>query len=229
MFCSKCGFQNNPGAIVCGQCGAVLDNNQQNVNANTQNTNNGTYRLTLTRPKDFVGALIKFNIFIDNNKVGTIKNGETVVLNVSSGNHTISFNKTMDQNINISGDTFADVVVIAGNKFGLSNIRDSSGQNVQNNELYTESADRIIKSAKGPLIFSCACIAITFLLLFTINMVVSPWVYGISIGYTIINLSSLKKHKQILNDKYDSLIKLNVISIVVSVVGMILSGYLMIG
>ena len=63
MFCSKCGFQNNPGAIVCGQCGAVLDNNQQNVNTNTQNTNNGTYRLTLTRPKDFVGALIKFNIF----------------------------------------------------------------------------------------------------------------------------------------------------------------------
>lgn len=249
MFCSKCGYQNNPGETFCRQCGAGLEDNnqrfqqfnqfiqpqqnmnsnQQSVNINTQNISNGTYSLTLTRPKEFVGSLMKFNIFIDNNQVGTIKNGETVVLNVSSGNHTISFNKTMDQNINISSDTSADVVVIAGNKFGLSNIRDNSGLNVQNNELYTESADKIIKSAKGPLIFSCACIAITFIMLFTIKMVISPWVYGISIGYTIINLSSLKRHKQVLNNKYGSLITLNIISIVVSIVGFIISGYLMIG
>ena len=257
MFCSKCGFQNNQGEMFCKQCGASLVNNnqpiqqqnqfiqpqqnmnnnqqmnnfynQQSVNVNTQNINNGTYRLTLTRPKEFVGSLIKFKIFIDNNEVGTIKNGETVILNVSLGNHTISFNKTMDQNINISGDTYADVVVIAGNKFGLSNIRDNNGLNVQNNELYTESADKIIKSAKGPLILSCACIVLTFIMLFTIKRVIQPWVYGISIGYTIINLSSLKKHKQVLNDKYGSLITLDIISIVVSIVGIIISGYLMIG
>ncbi|MGM9877615.1 MAG: zinc-ribbon domain-containing protein [Bacilli bacterium] len=249
MFCSKCGFQNNPGENFCRQCGAGLENNnqqfqqsnqfiqpqqnmnnnQQSVNINTQNINSSTYKLTLTRPKGFVGSLVKFNIFIDDNQVGTIKNGETIVLNVSSGNHTISFNKTMNQNINISGDTFADVVVIAGNKFGLSNIRDNNGLNVQNNELYTESADKIIKSAKGPLIFSCACIAITFIMLFTVQMVISPWLYGISIGYTIINLSSLKKHKQVLNDKYGSIITLNIVSIVVSIIGFIISGYLMIG
>ncbi len=257
MFCSKCGFQNNPGETFCRQCGAGLGNNnqqfqqsnqfiqpqqnmnnnqqmnnlynQQSVNVNTQNNNNGTYRLTLTRPKEFVGSLIKFKIFIDGNQVGTIKNGETVVLNVSSGNHNISFNKTMNQNINISSDTSADVVVIAGNKFGLSNIRDNNGLNVQNNELYTESAEKIIKSAKGPLIFSCACIALTFIMLFTIKMVIQPWVYGISIGYTIINLSSLKKHKQVLNEKYGSLITLDIISIVVSIIGIVISGYLMIG
>jgi len=255
MFCSKCGFQNNQGEMLCRQCGASLENNnqqtqqqnqfiqpQQNMNnnqqinnfynqqnVNTQNINNGTYRLTLTRPKEFVGSLIKFKIFIDNNEVGTIKNGETVVLNVSSGNHIISFNKTMDQKINISGDIYADVVVIAGNKFGLSNIRDNNGFNVQNNEIYTESTDKIIKSAKGPLKFSCACIVITFILLFTIKMVISPWLYGISIGYTIISLLSIKKHKQVLNDKYGSLITLNIISIVISIVGIIISGYLMIG
>lgn len=238
MFCSKCGFQNNQGEMFCKQCGAKLENNnqqmnnfynQQNVNVNTQNYNNGTYKLTLTRPKGFVGSLIKFKIFIDDNEVGTIKNGETVVLNVSYGNHTISFNKTMNQNINISGDAIADVVVIAGNKFGLSNIRDNNGLNIQNNELNATNADRIIKSAKGPLIFSCTCIVITFVLLFTAKRVISPWIYGISIGYSIINLSSIKKHKQLLNDKYKSLITLNIISIVVGIIGIIISLYLMNG
>lgn len=257
MFCSKCGFQNNQDEIFCRHCGAALENNnqqiqqsnqfiqpqqnmdsnqqmnnyynQQNGNLNTQTFNNSTYKLTLNRPKEFVGSLIKFKIFIDGNQVGTIKNGETVVLNVDSGNHNISFNKTMNQNINISRDTYADVVVIASNQFGLTNIRDNNGLNVQNNELYAETIDKIIKSANGPLFLSCACIFLTFIMLFTIQRVIQPWVYGISIGYTLINLSSLKKHKQFLNDKYKSLIRLDIISIVISIVGIIISTYLMIG
>lgn len=222
MICSKCGFQNNQGEVLCKQCGAELGNIQQNVN-------NGIYKLTLTRQKAFVGSLVKFKIFIDDNQVGTIKNGETVTLNVSSGNHILSLNKTLNQNINISSDTFADVVIIAGNRFGLSNIRNNNGQSTENNELYTENVNKIIKAAKGPLIFSCLCIAITFILLFTVGKVIAPWMYGISIGYTVINLSSIKKFKQSLNDKYTSLITLNVISIIVSVIGFIISGYLMIG
>ncbi len=237
MFCSRCGFQNSQGEMFCKQCGASLGNNnqqmtnysQQNVNANTQNYNNGVYRLTLTRPKQFVGSLIKFKIFIDNNEVGTIKNGETVVLNVSAGNHTISFNKTMSQIINISSDTFADVVVIAGNKFGLSNIRDNNGLSVQNNELNTENVEKIIKSARMPLIFTCACIVISVILLYTQAMVVSSWVYGISIGYSIISLSSIKKNKAVLNNKFSSLIILNVISIVISIIAGFISAYLTIG
>lgn len=202
--------------------------NSSSIN-NSPNVNNGIYRLTLTRPKSFVGSVIKFKIFIDNNLVGSIKNGETVNLNIHSGNHTISFNKTMEQNINISSDTFADVIVIAGNKFGLSNIRNNNGQYIQNNELYAENIDKVIKSAKMPLIFSCACIAITFILLFTLQLVISPWMYGISIGYTIISLSSIKKNKQALIDKYTSLLTLNIISIIISIIGIIISGYLMIG
>ncbi|MBQ6323735.1 MAG: zinc-ribbon domain-containing protein [Bacilli bacterium] len=235
MYCSKCGFQNNEGNKFCIKCGTILENNAQQPQQQNQfvqpqeNINNSTYKLTLTRPKNFVGSLIKFKIYIDNNEVGTIKNDETVVLNVNSGNHTISFNKTMNQNINITNDTYADVVVIAGNKFGITNIRDNTGQSVQNNEVYTENIDKVIKSAKGPLIFSCACIALTFILLFTINMVVSPITYGISIGYTVISMSSIKKQKENLKEKYKSLMTLNIISIVVSVIGIIISGFLIIG
>ena len=252
MYCNNCGFQNNPGDMVCKQCGTPLNNNQpnqfnqpdQNMNMNMNNNmnmdmnmnnnnmnmnSNGTYKLTLNRPKNFVGSLVKFKIYIDNNEVGTIKNGETVVLDVAAGNHTISFNKTMTQNITITSNTSADVTVMGGNQFGLSNIRDSSGTSIQSNEMNNDSANRIITSAKGPLIFSCACILITFVLLFTVKMVVSPIVYGFSIGYSCISLHSIHKNKQLINDKYNSLLILNVIAIVVSIIGIAISGYLMIG
>jgi hypothetical protein len=112
-----------------------LKNNEQQLYSNNQiiqpisNSQNldSAYKLVLTRPKNFVGSLIKFKIYIDGYELGTIKNGETVVLNVNSGNHIISFNKKMDQSINISGDTSADVVHFGGNNFGLSNIRNNSG------------------------------------------------------------------------------------------------------
>ncbi len=224
MFCGKCGFQNSPGDTICRQCGALLGNN-----IDMQTSKNGTYRLTLNRPNNFVGSLIKFKIFIDNNMVGTIKNGETVVLDVSSGNHTISFNKTMNQNINISSDTFADVEVVAGNRFGLSNIRDNTGVTNQNNEIITDNIDRIAKSAKGPLIMNCLFIAITFIMLFTIKRVISPWIYGISIGYTIINITSINKYKQALNDRYKSLITINIIAMVIGIIGVLISGFFMIG
>ena len=85
------------------------------------------------------------------------------------------------------------------------------------------------KSAKGPLIFSCACIAITFVLLFTIKMVVSPWVYFLPIGYTIVNMSSIQKSKQILNTKYGSLMALSVVSIIICIIGFVISSYLTMG
>lgn len=251
MYCKNCGMQYNPGETMCRQCGAQLENNIQQpnpmvqppqpvnsfnnqavitpsvqTNSNVQNTS-GVYKLTLTRPKNFVGSLVKFKIYIDNNEVGAIKNGETIVLDVNAGSHTISFNKTIQQNINMYSDTYADVVVLGGNRFGISNVRDANGS-IQNNQVATDNIENIVKSAKKPLIASCACIGITFLLLFTMQMVISPWVYGVSIGYTIISISSIKKNKELLNEKYSSLMRLNIISIVVSVIGMLISGFLMI-
>ena len=61
-----------------------------------------------------------------------------------------------------------------------------------------------------------------------VQMVVSPWVYGMSVGYTIISISSIKKNKEMLNEKYSSLMRLNIVSIVVSIIGMIISGMLII-
>ena len=227
MFCSKCGAQNTGNERFCSNCGVQLQNVEQPIN--NQQINSGNYKLTITRPKEYVASLIKFKIFIDNNVVGTIKNGETVVLDVSAGNHTISLNNTINQNINISCDTYADAVVIAGNKFGLTNIRDNNGTIIQLDDLYATNMDKITKSARGPLLLSIGCIVLTFILLFTVRMVVSPWIYGMSIGYTIINFSSIKRVKNALGDKYKSLVTLNVASIIISVIGIIISMFLIIG
>lgn len=250
MYCKNCGMQYNQGEVTCRQCGSALENNvqqpqvvqQQTVNTynnqpvinqptptipNVQSAN-GVYRLTLTRPKNFVGSMVKFKVYIDNNEVGAIKNGETIVLNVSSGNHIISFNKTMQQNIQINGDTFADVGVIASNQFGIINIKDSNGNNAPNNTLNVNNAEKIIKSTKGPLIASSACIGITMILLFTAGMVISPVVYGILIGYTFINHNSVKQNKELLGEKYESANKTCIISFVVGGIGLLISLFLII-
>lgn len=249
MYCRNCGTQYNQGETTCRQCGAALEyNNQQipqpsqmvepqqpvNNMINQQTINpsipnpNGVYKLTINRPNNFVGCLVKFKVYIDNNEVGVVKNGEAIVVNVTSGNHTISFNNTMLQNLQISHDTSIDVGVIGSNKFGIINVKDSNGMTVQTSGIGTQNAEKILKSAKGPLIFSCSCIGITFILLFTVQMVISPVIYGISIGYSIINLNSIKQCKELLKDKYDSARNTSIIAIVVSSIGLLISLFLMI-
>lgn len=243
MICSKCGTQNDATAKFCGKCGQALqvvqqpvpnvDVQQNNINSGTQiinqNINGGVYKLTLIRQKSYVGSLIKFKIYLDNNMVGTIKNGETVVLDVPAGNHMISFNKSMNQNINIMGDTSADVVVIAGNKFGISTVRDRNGAVIQDNNLTQANIEGLEKSAKNTILYGGICILVTFLLLITINMVVSPWIYGAILGLSIVNITATKKSTQIPEDRLKKIKNLNTISIVISVVGMIISELLIIG
>lgn len=62
---------------------------QPNIETSTmENANqNEKFTLTLKRKKSFVACLISFNIYIDNQKVTKIKNGETVELSVPAGNH----------------------------------------------------------------------------------------------------------------------------------------------
>ncbi len=211
----------------------TYDNNGFSNNSNNSYTNNMNYNqplnennlsfnLTITREKEFAGSLIKFKIFIDNVEVGKIKNGETVTLRVQCGQHTISFNNTIKQTINIVSDTSVKVGVIAPNTFGIIN-------NAVNDINNSQEIDKVIKSANGPLIFSLCCIVISIVLLMLTNYVISPVMYGISIGYASINMVSIKKYKQSLNDKYQKILSKTIISIIISIVGIIISGYFIIG
>lgn len=73
--------------------------------------------IILDRENNFIGAIVKYNIFLDNNKIGSISNGKVATFEIESGYHTlyvenatlssgisniIEFNMTNSKIINIS-------------------------------------------------------------------------------------------------------------------------------
>lgn len=80
--CPNCGANVDSDNIFCKVCGTkvsmqsnnFLDGPQQTNNS--LNTNNTTYKLTLYRPKAFVGSLMNLKIYIDGKKECILKNGE---------------------------------------------------------------------------------------------------------------------------------------------------------
>ncbi len=165
-----------------------FSNNQPTPSTPVNNTLTGKYKLTLNRKKDFVGALVGWNVFIDNEKVGKLKNGETIILDVTSGNHIISFNKTNPINIQINGDTFADVVMYSTNNFGIDNI---NGQT--NNTVPVANVEKSKKSANSLFITSIVLSIISIIGIFAFGFYIKEWFFALIIGYGIINLSGLKK------------------------------------
>ena len=107
-----------------------MQNNNQSENNNNVSNVPTNYKLTLHRKKSFVGGMVAFDIYIDNVKVGKIKNGKTVELEITGGEHIISIHKNNPVSINITGDTTADVVVFGANNFGITNI---NGQGTESN------------------------------------------------------------------------------------------------
>lgn len=181
------------------------------------------YKLTLNRPKNFVGCLVAFVVFIDGEKVGKIKNGKTLELEVEAGTHTISIHKNNPVNITIDRDTTADVVVFGANNFGITNIN-GSGANTsgENTEHYLE---RNVKKTNTTLIFSFIIPAVSVFMLFMWAYYIQVWVYGIVVGVAAVNIAGLKQLKEL--PEYKSLLTKNIIAIVVSIIAGIATGIVM--
>ena len=182
---------------------------------------NGKYKLTLTRKKNFVGCLVKFDIYIDDVKVGKIKNGETVTLDVDAGSHKISIHKNNPVNIVIDKDTTADVVVFGANNFGITNVNGSGSNPSDNNDKYLS---KTIKNSNMVLIFSIILPIASAIMIFTIQRYLQPWVHGIVAGYAIVNLFGLKNLKG--TNEYKSLMTKNIIAMVLSIIAAIAISYL---
>ena len=182
------------------------------------------YKLTLTRQKAVVGCAVAFKIYIDNVKVGKIKNGQTIVLNVSAGNHIISVNKNNAVNIEINGDTTADVVVFGANNFGITNISGQSSNVVQEqiNNNYVEKS-----KGKTNLVFWVSIIlpVLSFILIYTAEMFITEWVYGLLIGLAIVNLFGLKNQNNDQKTRKSMLIK-NIVTIIISTIMIFVTIYI---
>ena len=175
-------------------------------------------KLTLTREKSIIGCAVAYNIFIDGIKVNKIKNGQTLDIPITRGKHTIALSNKKDAvDIVINGDISADVMLMAANHVGITNVRgsgDYSALNRNSDDRYVEKAK---KSANVNLAFTGVLPLLSVIWLFLVGGVVSPIVYGIFIGYSIINLAGLKKVSHDPN-LYRSLLIKNIIAMVLFII-----------
>ncbi len=208
-----------------------VNNGYNNPMPNDMNSNAsygaGNYKLILKRQKAFVASLIAFKIFIDNVEVGKIKNGETISLEITPGQHEISINKNNPIIINVIGDMTADVVVFGSNNFGITNIN-GQGQNISVNGANNNYGGKSSKQTNGLLIATILFPIISVIMYFTLQYVIAVWFYGILIGYGLVNLSGLKNVKDDAKLHSSILIK-NIIAIVINIISIILTMFLTIG
>ena len=184
MICPRCGKELLESETFCSNCGTPVTNLEEQVTSEMQavSQNYGPYKLTLRRPKSFVGCLVAYKIYIDDQKVGKIKNGGTFEIELPAGNHSISLNKNNAVNIMMDDDTTADVAIFGTNNVGIA----------------------------------------SFIMYQTMQYIIMPWVYGIIMGLSIVNLVGLK-NQNLSKEEHQSAFVKNCITIAVSLVAAIVS------
>lgn len=80
MFCNKCGNEIKKGNKFCTNCGNK-----------TIKDENDCY-IVFERKKQFYGFLIPIDIYLDGEKVCSVKNNSKVKIDTTNGNHKLSFN-----------------------------------------------------------------------------------------------------------------------------------------
>lgn len=80
MFCTNCGKEISDSSQFCEFCGKSTQNGIQIPK---------TIQVTLQRRKRFTGCAIQMSIFIDNQKVAKLKNGESTQIEVPAGKHEV--------------------------------------------------------------------------------------------------------------------------------------------
>lgn len=116
MICSNCGGKLETGDKFCTQCGTVV---QQSNNTNI--TSGAIGKITITRLKKMIGALISFTVYIDGTELGALKNNTTLIAIPSLGKHIIkirSTEKDVVQEIELT-DEKKEVEIIIVPKMGL--------------------------------------------------------------------------------------------------------------
>ena len=80
MFCNKCGSEIKEDNKFCTNCGNKVIKDE-----------NDCYIL-FERMKQFYGCLVPINIYLDGNRVGSVKSNKSIKIDTTYGNHKLSFN-----------------------------------------------------------------------------------------------------------------------------------------
>lgn len=246
MNCKKCGSQILENEQYCRNCGEPINTleNQNNYNQQLNNINNSNslniqpnvvqseeqvnytninnnivkYKLTIIRKKAFAGWLDKFNIYIDNVLVGKVKNGQTIELEVNSGNHQISINQNNPVNITITENTIVEAGVFGVDNYGITSI---NGQSIVNNDEFVKKNKN---STNYVFWFSIIVSTISIIMILFLGYYITHWIYAVIIGLGIVNISGLRNQKD--NEQYKELMTKNIISIIISTIMLLVTIYL---
>ena len=173
----------------------------------------------------FVASLTKFKIYIDGVMVGKIKNGQSLTVDVTPGQHEISVHKKNPTMVTIEKDTTADVVIYGANSFGITNINGGSGNpTLDDNDAIAKCEQR----ANLLLIGSVALPIISVIMFYATSQkyVLQFWFYSVVIGYALVNISGLKNIKDHDSSTYKALLLKNVISLVIGIISVIITIYI---
>lgn len=80
MFCNKCGSEIKEDNKFCTNCGNKVIKDE-----------NDCYIL-FERMKQFYGCLVPIDIYLDGNRVGSVKSNKSIKIDTIYGNHKLSFN-----------------------------------------------------------------------------------------------------------------------------------------
>lgn len=80
MFCNKCGSEMKEDNKFCANCGNKVIKDE-----------NDCYIL-FERMKQFYGCLVPIDIYLDGNRVGSVKSNKLIKIDTTYGNHKLSFN-----------------------------------------------------------------------------------------------------------------------------------------
>lgn len=108
MNCPKCNNKIKMGNNFCTECGTKIESDSN-------------ITLTVTREKRILGFAISFPVFVDDEKIGDLKNDSSLVCNLTTGIHKVtikSFEKTIDKEIEVNEET-KGVEIIVNLKMGI--------------------------------------------------------------------------------------------------------------
>jgi predicted nucleic acid-binding Zn ribbon protein len=80
MFCTNCGKEIPDSSQFCEYCGKSTQSKLQSTKK---------IQVTIQRRKKFTGCAIQMSVFIDNQKVAKLKNGESTQIEVPAGKHQV--------------------------------------------------------------------------------------------------------------------------------------------
>ena len=107
MRCIGCGTEYE--GTLCPNCGIISQLNDRMVT------------LTITRKKKIMGFAMPFEVFVDNNRIGSIDNGDNLSCQIKEGVHKIIFkcaDKNVEQDIEVKKE-HNSVEVMCHTKMGL--------------------------------------------------------------------------------------------------------------